>query len=416
MGAGLAVGIPIALIPIPGSRILAWGLGTVASGKAAYEMSTYQIMQTYLEAKDEEKMAISGQGLTLEEENNLKQGFNKLASQYGLWEAIPEALSNLAFASILTAPLTKIVGKSIAGKIVEKLVGMYGEELLTETITQIGQKGVMGEAGLLGGGKIDWTSPTEWKEAFKEVAPQTFLLTTIMAGTGTLAINTNKVVKSLNNEVKDSVIKEKLMEKIKDKTSIQEAVTEKPAAVEAPTPPVIGKGKVSKIAAKLEAKFIEQGIIKEFGDVAEFTPMVIKEQVKMFTDLINNNIDEARSMVRGEKPILQGGNPVFLIKAMDAYVKKTGNGEIALELVDSPLITGTSIAAQTLRGAREIDPESPVKAIADVNKLLEERASKRYPKQILAKAKENVTNSIKNEIKKTNTSQSWQQFILSIQC
>ena len=55
MGAGLAAGVPVALLPIPGSRVVAWGLGTVASGKAAYEMSAYQIMQTYLDVKNELK-------------------------------------------------------------------------------------------------------------------------------------------------------------------------------------------------------------------------------------------------------------------------------------------------------------------------------------------------------------------------
>ncbi|MFH1563933.1 MAG: hypothetical protein ABIF11_11055 [Nitrospirota bacterium] len=606
MGAGLAVGVPTALIPLPGSRILAWGLGTIASGKAAYEMSAYQIMQTYLDVKNEEKMASTGQELTLEEENNLKQGFNNLAKQYALWEAIPEAISNLAFASILTAPLTKMVGKSIAGKIVEKLAGMYGEELLTETITQMGQKGVMKKVGLPGGEKVDWTSPTDWVKSFKEVAPQTFLLTTVMAGTGTLAINTSKVVKSLNNEVKDNVIKEKLIEKIEDKTSLKEAVTEKPAVVEAvagvkviyhvttgvkgvglgsldpegksktvsfttdkniakniqdtlilktkiakgdlgyqelrniiegkypdgiglfdeafqqlesyykddlyknpkyileglqrfevfyenknpdftqvwvispdklkdidiknikikeanskegaipwgegkrvegyekealgeprlkeirylpediiwkapvagkaTAVPATGEGKVSKIAASIEAKSIEQGLTKGYGHLAEYTPIVIKEQAQKATDLINNNIDEARKIIRGETPLPEGLKGTALITAMEEHIKKTADGELASELASSPLVSGTSAAAQELRLAAERDPESPVKAIADINKLLNETIKKRYPGQILNKAKTNLINNIKNEIKKANSSQSWQQFILSIRC
>ena len=420
MGAGLAVGVPTASVPVPGSRVLAWALGTAASGKAAYNMSTYQIMQTYLDAKNEEKMTATGQGLTLEEENNLKQGFNKLASQYGLWEAIPEALSNLAFASILTAPLTKMVGKTIAGRIVNKVAAMYGEEVFTETITEIGQKGVMGKAGLPSGGEVDWKSPTEWVEAFKAVAPQTFLLTTIMGGAGTLIINTNKVVKSLKNEVEDSEVKAELIKKVEDKKSLlsaveEEPITEKPAEVEAPAP-ITGKGKVSKIAGSIEAKSIEQGLTKGFGHLAEYTPIVIKEQAQKALDLINTDINEARKIIRGEKPLPEGLKGTALITAMEEQIKKTADGELASELANSPLVSGTSAAAQELRLAAERDPESPVKAIQDINKLLDETIKKRYPGKILDKAKTNLTSKIKSEIKNANTAYSWQAFIESIRC
>lgn len=199
MGAGLGVGVPIGLIPLPGARVAAWTLGTAASGKVAYEMTTYQITQQYLEAKNEEKIAKTGKGLTLEEEKQLKDEFGYLAAKYGLWEAIPEAVSNLAFVKILTAPLLKMgIGKTITGRILTKITGLYGEELLTETITQKGQSAIEIEAGLREG-KISWM------EAFKEIAPQTFLLTTIMAGSGSTIIQTkkgiNKITDSLKNEI-----------------------------------------------------------------------------------------------------------------------------------------------------------------------------------------------------------------------
>jgi hypothetical protein len=93
-------------------RVAAWVAGTAASGAAAYNMATYQIMQQYLELMNQEKITRTGQGLTLDEENQLKKDFDGKAREYGLWEAIPEALSNLAFGKILTAPLTKIVGRA----------------------------------------------------------------------------------------------------------------------------------------------------------------------------------------------------------------------------------------------------------------------------------------------------------------
>jgi hypothetical protein len=214
MGVGLGTGVPIAAIPLPGARVAAWTLGTAASGKVAYEMTTYQIMQSYLELKDEEKKQKTGQGITAEEEKQLKEQFNYEAMKYGLWEALPEAISNLGFVAILTAPLTKIVGNSMAKTILTKLTGMYGEELLTETITQKGQSDIEVEAGLREG-KITWM------EAFKEIAPQTFLLTTIMAGAGSVVVNTSKVVDSLKNEIgKVHPLFEQL------KSHIEETITE----------------------------------------------------------------------------------------------------------------------------------------------------------------------------------------------
>lgn len=193
MGTGLAVGAGTAAIPIPGSPAAAWITGTLASGKAAYEMSKYQIMMAYLEAKNEEEP------LTPETERQAKQYFEAAAHQYALWDAVPEALSNFAFGKILTKPLIKMVGKTIAGKIVQKISGLYGEEMITEATTQWGQARIEEEYGMRkpGEGQI---SP--W-QALKEVAPQTFLLTTIMggAGAGTVAI-ANKVRASFNKETK----------------------------------------------------------------------------------------------------------------------------------------------------------------------------------------------------------------------
>jgi hypothetical protein len=192
---GLGAAAPLILVPEPtlATKVAAWGVGTVASGKAAYEMATYDIMQSYLEAQNEIEP------LTPETERDHKKFFNAAAQQYGLWEAVPEALSNMGFAAILTKPLSKMVGKSVAAKIVKKMGAMYGQEIITEAITQWGQARVEEKAGLRepGEGQISFV------EAIKEVAPQTFLLTTFMAGAGSSAIAIkNKVRESFANETK----------------------------------------------------------------------------------------------------------------------------------------------------------------------------------------------------------------------
>ena len=208
MGVGVATGVPVALIPLPGARVAAFATGATASGKAAYEMATYEIMQTYLETLNDEE------ALTPETERSAKAYFNAAAQQYGLWEAVPEAVSNLAFASILTKPLTKMVGKTVAGKIVQKIGGLYGEEMITEAVTQYGQARIEEEYGMRepGEGQI---SP--W-QALKEVAPQTFLLTTIMGGAGAGAVAVSKKAKeSFSKETKGkNIAPAKLQQAIKE--------------------------------------------------------------------------------------------------------------------------------------------------------------------------------------------------------
>jgi hypothetical protein len=183
MGAGAAAAIPTALTGI--GLLVAGGAGGLASGATAYSMTTYQITQQYLEAKDAEKRAKTGKGLTQQEEDALKSDFSSKATQYGLWEAVPEGLSNVVFAGAWSKPfiaaLQKTAGKSIAGKVAGAVLKTYASELATETVTQKGQAGIEVEAGLREG-KITWT------EAFKEVFPQTFLLTTLMAGAGSATI------------------------------------------------------------------------------------------------------------------------------------------------------------------------------------------------------------------------------------
>ncbi|KKK50587.1 hypothetical protein LCGC14_3123530, partial [marine sediment metagenome] len=180
------------------SRPAAYAAGTAASGFVAYQMTTYQIMQEFLEFKDAEKKTEFGIGLTQFEEDELKEKFHAQAVKFGLWEAVPEALSNLAFFSILTAPLTSMIGSNAATQILSKIAGIYGQELLTETITQKGQARIEFEAGLR-------SEDIGWVDAFQEIAPQTFLLTTVMAGAGQAIISSKKAVdkakKSLTEEL-----------------------------------------------------------------------------------------------------------------------------------------------------------------------------------------------------------------------
>jgi len=331
-----------------------------------------------------------------------------------------ESLGDLPFLAAVSPTFKKLLNKNISNEVVKGIVkkGLLNtlkkgaitvaKIELSETFEEVVQ-GAIQDATL--------QTVNENIDILKNI-PETIVQTLIATAPTALIGGASDIRNITLNQKIDKIQRDNIVETQSEQKEIvtPEAVTEKPAVVEAPAPPVTGKGKVSKIAGSIEAKSIEQGLTKGYGHLAEYTPIVIKEQAQKASDLINSNIDEARKIIRGETPLPEGLKGTALITAMEEHIKKTADGELASELASSPLVSGTSAAAQELRLAAERDPESPVKAIADVNKLLEERAKKRYPKQILAKAKENVTSSIKNEIKKANTSQSWQQFILSIKC
>jgi hypothetical protein len=235
MGGGAAVGAPIAAIPLPGMRPLGVVAGAYVSGGLAFNMASYEIMQEFLEAKNEEMQAKKGRGLTLAEERRLKSQFAKQATRYGLWEAIPEGIGNAAMYGIALTPLKKMVGRSLAIRIATKVAGMYGPELATETVTEMGQMGVRAEAGLPGGREVDWTSPTDWLAAFKQIAPQTFLLTTIMGGAGAgaveaaRAVTARRAVQSLQEEIGDDPDFQKFAEKIQQVPPTEEVAAEEAA-------------------------------------------------------------------------------------------------------------------------------------------------------------------------------------------
>ena len=213
MGSGLISGIFTG--PMAGSTI---------SGAVAYNATKYQIMQQYLEAKNEESIAKFGREITFKEEEQLKLSFNDQAKKYALWEAVPEAISNFAMFNILTAPLTKMVGKGIAGKIVTKLAGLFGEEFATEGLTQMGQAGIEIKAGMREGPPINWFSINDWTRAFKEIAPQTFLLTTLMAGAGTTGLQINNAASKIKNSLKNEIgMKHELYQPLLDKINVMES-------------------------------------------------------------------------------------------------------------------------------------------------------------------------------------------------
>ena len=178
MGAGLAAGIPASILgPAAG-----YGAGMGAAGTVGYRMDVNQVTRQLKEASDEESQRVNGRPQTPEEWQSKLSQMQGEIQKHGLYEAVPEAIGSGAGFAILTTA-AKVFGKNVVARFASKLGSLYGEELLTETVTQIGQQNAENKMGLHPGEKDrSFTSPEDWLQSVKEVAPQIFLLTTLTAG------------------------------------------------------------------------------------------------------------------------------------------------------------------------------------------------------------------------------------------
>jgi len=203
MGAGLAGGVAASPIPIPGARVA----GALAgSGVAAYKMDkamfTQQLIDSYRQAVSEDE----NRDVTSDEVVALVEKTKGLRGKHALWEAIPEAVGNVAQLSGIGAIFKSVLGKNLGLRIFKIIAGMYGAEVGTETITQTGQHNVEIEAGLSAGQKRSFASMDDMYESFKEVAPQTFVLVSLTGGAGAVGTKTYQLIANPKNNVDASEV------------------------------------------------------------------------------------------------------------------------------------------------------------------------------------------------------------------
>lgn len=153
--------------------------GMAASGAAAYRATRDDFMSQLLVKAINDN---GGKVPSPERWKELQAQFDGAASEYGAWEAIPEAVGNALFLKII-GPGAKWAANKVAGetftRIGAALVGTQAEEQTTEAITQWGQGRVEARAGLRD------KAPT-FGEAVQESAPATFWQTLLMGGAGSL--------------------------------------------------------------------------------------------------------------------------------------------------------------------------------------------------------------------------------------
>ena len=179
---------------------------------------------------------------------------------------------------------------------------------------------------------------------------------------------------------------------------------------------VVAKKKPSGIALSIEAKSIEKELTKEFKGLAEFTPTTIKKQAKKMAQEMKD-IENVKSMVRGDVALSEGLSPSTVITTMEKYAYKNKDGELMAELAKSPLLSKISIGAQDLSLMSQREKESAVTQIKSVIKTREKGVERKLKFKTPEKIKSTITKSLEKEIKKTKpTKYSWQKLMDDIQC
>ena len=178
------------IVGAPAGPVGAVGGALAGGAAAAYRMNGYQVMQGWLEKKNQESIDKGLGPISKEQEDKFKEELSELATKHSLWEAGPEAVGNVLEIALLAAKNIpgvrwmpeKLVGKAVKG--VLRTMGVLGTELTTEGITQTGQTNTEIEAGMSTETPRDWTSIDDQMKSLKEVLPQVLLLTGFMSGGG----------------------------------------------------------------------------------------------------------------------------------------------------------------------------------------------------------------------------------------
>lgn len=173
--------------------------------------------------------------------------------------------------------------------------------------------------------------------------------------------------------------------------------------------------KASKVGRSIEANAIKDDLVKSFNDTAQYDPKTVADQADRVSKLITEDLTKARRIVEGAEKVPEGMSPAMFIKGIEAHARSTGDVQLLRDTARSSLSSDTSLHAQEMRFLRERNPDSPVKAIQDLQAAREKALETKGID--LKKAKTSIKSQIKNEMKKAAPKpKDWSSFIESIKC
>lgn len=149
------------------------GAGMAASGTVSYRASKDEFMGRVRDSLNDKAKKLYGRELNDQEWGQALKDFDSAATQYGAWEAIPEAVSNALFLKAFSAPARAMKGARLTD--LAQKAGSLASEQATETITAVGQNKAEMQAGLS-------SEEMSIADAFRKQFMQTLLISGGMAG------------------------------------------------------------------------------------------------------------------------------------------------------------------------------------------------------------------------------------------
>ena len=150
------------------------GAGMTTAGTVAYRASKDEFLDRVRDKLNKDSKRVFQRPLSDAEWQKAKGKFESAATEYGAWEAIPEAISNAIFLKAFSAPAATAKGARLANAI-EKAASLASENI-TETVTGLGQNTAELKAGLT-------QDELTVVDAFNQQFLQTMATMGVMAGT-----------------------------------------------------------------------------------------------------------------------------------------------------------------------------------------------------------------------------------------
>jgi hypothetical protein len=153
------------------------GVGTsmATSGALSYSATKDQFLERVKEKLDKDSVQLYGVPLNEKAWEKAKKEYDSLATEYGAFEAIPEAVSNALMLKAFTAPLKYVNTAEKLSKIALRGVAGQVPEHVSETITALGQNAAELKAGLT-------KEEMNVADAFRSQFVQSLITTGVMHG------------------------------------------------------------------------------------------------------------------------------------------------------------------------------------------------------------------------------------------
>lgn len=172
--------------------------------------------------------------------------------------------------------------------------------------------------------------------------------------------------------------------------------------------------KPSGVAINIEAKAIEQGMLKKgYKELAEYDSSTIKEQADLASKY---DVKELNKIARGDAPLPRELKPGTVLSIAEDYAKKNQDINLMRELARSPLVSKISESASEVSLSRMREKGTMFEAMREVIKARQEsykaKTGREYIKDEVAEVKK-----MKEEIKRSSPKKDeWLSFLDEIKC